>query len=493
MKLNEFIWNNYKQTQRGIETIEAFKLGDLETIIPKFAKSLPFGPEATIVYIDNVLEYIFEPNLANEISFDEAEKLLTNLYETGITFLFENDEKINSGPLKTQYFNVISEISTWLYLKYPSIFKPYYFRNNFDVLTKIADTFEFDLPDVPLKRNHKDRFFYFFEWCKTLSNFQIENNLNDEELCAFLYDFAPNFFEIENKKDSQLPEPTQVWWIGGDKGGGDFEFLDNANNEDTNYWQGNQDTRKGDILVMYCLSPRSYIHSIWRATRDGIVDPFFYYYGNIYIGFGQKVSPIGINELKKDEYFGKNPLVRKNLQGINGYPLSSEDYDYLQKMLSERGYDTSNLPQLYNYVFEQNKDLKNEREVETELIEPFLIKIGYTENDWIRQLTLRMGKGERNFPDYAFLSDNTKGYEKAFMLIESKFHIKNNRELEDTFKQVWSYGQRLSSRILIIADKDSIWIYKQINNSFERNTYKKYFWKELKDPDIYNEIKKILI
>lgn len=91
--------------------------------------------------------------------------------------------------------------------------------------------------------------------------------------------------------DQRLPQPTQVWWIGGNKVGGDFKFVDQLSQDVIGFWQGNLDTKRGDILVMYCLAPRSYIHSIWQATADGIGDPFFHYYSSIYIGLGQKVPP----------------------------------------------------------------------------------------------------------------------------------------------------------------------------------------------------------
>jgi hypothetical protein len=103
-----------------------------------------------------------------------------------------------------------------------------------------------------------------------------------------------------------------------------------------------------------------------------------------------------------------------------------------------------------------------------------------------------MGRGEGNFPDYAFLTDQTQGFEKASMLIESKFWIRNHRELEDTFKQVWSYGQRLSANKLVIADKDAIWIYDKKQDAFERTRYLKLFWKELENPDTFNKLKKLI-
>lgn len=159
---------------------------------------------------------------------------------------------------------------------------------------------------------------------------------------------------------------------------------------------------------------------------------------------------------------------------------------------NKKGGRINELPQLYSHTFELNRELKNEREVEMHLIEPMLEKVGFAAKDWVRQLPVRMGRGERNFPDYAFLIDKTKGYEKAFILIESKFWIKNNRELEETFKQVWSYGLRLGASVIVIADKDAIWIYEKKRDAFDRTIYIKLYWKELENPDNFNRLKKLI-
>ncbi|PJJ68080.1 restriction endonuclease subunit R [Chryseobacterium geocarposphaerae] len=491
MKLNKFTWNNYLQTTEAKETIGIFQNSDIDSISNKFINNIEFSEEKATNFILNLYNFAINPKLNSIQNYQEANLFLEDIYDNGIELIFEDGEK-EIPLLKDDFTHLISIVSTWLFYEYPEIFKPYFFKNNYDLLTKIADTFHLDLPKVPLKRYKKERFLHYLDLCKCFNKFQKENELTDFEFCAFLYDFAPKFIK-ETDDEKELPEPSQVWWIGGDKHGEDFEFLDtNLNSNISSFWQGNIDTKRGDILVVYCLAPRSYIHSVWRVKRDGIADPFFHYYSNIYITNGQKVPPITIHELKADKHFSKNPLVRKNLQGINGYPLSSEDYLRLQEIFNEKGYNSSNLPQLYNYTYEQNKEIQNEREVEINLIEPFLKRIGYIEKDWIRQLSIRMGRGERNYPDYAFLTDKTQNYEKASMLIESKFHIKNNKELEETFKQIWSYGQRLNSHTLIIADKDSIWIYLRKNDSFDRTKYKKFFWKELENSDKYNEVKKLI-
>ena len=491
MKLNNFIWNNYKQTPQGKETIDIFANRDSMQILSKFAPSLPVTIDTASGFIDDLLQFCTSPKFSDTLSMEEAAELYNEIVQKGFTITYPDGEIDKYDSKNYNISQMLSLISTWLYLVYPDFFKPYFFTNNFTLLIRIADNFGLDLPAVPLKRYKDQRHLYYNQLCETFADFQFDNDLTAPEMCAFLYDFAPNYLS-QTQEHQELPQATQIWWIGGDKGGGDFDFLDSAKPDGTSFWQGSVDTKRGDILVMYCLSPRSYIHSIWRATADGIADPFFYYYSSIYIGHPQKVTPISIKELKTDIYFSKNPLVRKNLQGINGYPMSSEDYAKLQQLIQKKGGSLLELPQLYSHIFEQNKDLQNERDVETHLIEPLLKKIGYAEKDWVRQLSVRMGRGERNYPDYTFLSDKTPGYEKAFMLIESKFWIKNNLELEDTFKQAWSYGQRLSANTVVIADKEAIWIYLSKRDSFDRTDYTKLFWKELEEPDKFNQAKKLI-
>lgn len=61
-----------------------------------------------------------------------------------------------------------------------------------------------------------------------------------------------------------------------------------------------------------------------------------------------------------------------------------------------------------------------------------------------------------------------------------------------TFKQVYSYGLRLSAKMLVIADKNAIWIYEKQNGSFDRTIFVKKYWKELEIPDVFNNIKKLI-
>lgn len=40
---------------------------------------------------------------------------------------------------------------------------------------------------------------YYWELCEVFYRFRIENQLSPAELCAFLYDYAPNFISKEKQ------------------------------------------------------------------------------------------------------------------------------------------------------------------------------------------------------------------------------------------------------------------------------------------------------
>jgi hypothetical protein len=486
MKINEFQWNNYKETQAGKETLSLFSEFNLETEKVLINKFLPDRDEAT--FFIKGLDEIYSQEVKGCNNPQEAEKFFIKMMEEGIS---ADDENLFGTEDYSQSFYNLPIISLWLYSRLPNFYIPYFFSRKFFELTKIADNFLIDLPQVPLKKDKYARLKYYWDLCVVLKTFQKENNLNNAELCAFLYDYAPKFLGFEKNliSNENLPQPSQIWLVGGDKYGFDFDFLDNANSQSSGFWQGNVDTKRGDIVIMYCLAPRSVIHSVWRATSNGIADPFFYFYGSINIGVGIKTPPIHISELKSDKHFSLNPLVRKNLQGINGYSFSSVDYQHLLSMFSEKGFDISQLPKLYRPEISLDLDLKNERDVEINLVEPLLERLDYNPKDWIRQMSVRMGRGERNYPDYAFFANSEKGYEKAKMLIETKFFIKTNVELEETFKQARSYAVRLEASILIICDKECLWFYEKINGSFDRSVFIKKYWGEVNNPDDFRIIK----
>jgi len=140
----------------------------------------------------------------------------------------------------------------------------------------------------------------------------------------------------------------------------------------------------------------------------------------------------------------------------------------------------------------QNIHFENERDVEINLLEPLLEKLGYTEKDWIRQLPLRMGRGERNYPDYAIGVDHSKKHEETAKLIfEAKFRIKNQKELKESFLQAKSYARRLNCTAMVIVAVEGLWIsHSKDEFNFEKLTY--FNWNEFESSEKWNLFKKLI-
>lgn len=196
-----------------------------------------------------------------------------------------------------------------------------------------------------------------------------------------------------------------------------------------------------------------------------------------------------MKELQADEYFSKHPLIRKKFQGVNGWPMSSEDYSELLRIIKAKGFDIDTLPKLYAPTLPQNISIEIERDVEQQLLEPLLNSMGWYENkDFIRQLPIQAGRGHRIFPDYALHYGNKPNEERAKVLIEAKLCMRNNKEREEAYLQARSYARLLNSSVIVLCDKDYLIVYEK-KDSFDRDRYKKYCWGDFENPDTFNELK----
>ena len=188
------------------------------------------------------------------------------------------------------------------------------------------------------------------------------------------------------------------------------------------------------------------------------------------------------------QFGAKRGLVKASMQGVAGTPCTKGEYDAFLKMLEEKGFDTSVLPRLQYTGLPSDVELNIEKDVEEKLLEPLLKKLGYTEKNWVRQLPVRMGRGERNYPDYALFPKGAKGEETAKFLWEAKFMIQNKRQLHEAFRQAKFYAMRLQSLGFGLVAKEGIWI-SLSKDCFLFDKMKSYSWANLENPDVFNEVK----
>lgn len=487
MKFNQYLWNLYRNSPEGKSAISAFsdrkEWIDEEHLFEKYNPRIKDAFNSEIIC--NILEdfwcYKVSEYESTELnSLDDARKLYEEIISTGL--MIETEEVLKIGDFN-QMLGYIPLLSMELNYMFGEYFFPYLYINELFHLEKLADYFEIELPPIPKKPDYKARCMYYWELCKVFYRFRTGNGLSPDELSAFMYDYAPNLLKKEG--NTEMPKPSATWFIGGLIEGYGKEWI-------TGFWQSNKDTKKGDILVHYETSPVSAITCLWIAQTDGVIDPFFHYYSNTYIGDRIDIPHISLKELKTDEYFSKHSLVRKNFQGVNGWQVTGKDYSELLRMIEAKGFDISNLPQIYIPSLPEGIIVESERDVEVSLLEPLLNSMGWYEyKNYIRQLPIHAGRGHRIFPDYALHYDNKPNDEKAQVLIEAKYHMKNNQEIEAAFLQAFSYAKLLMSSVIVLCDKECVLVYDN-KNGFSRSQYKKYYWEDMRNPDLYNELKKKL-
>lgn len=510
--MNKSIWNLYKNSERGKESIDLFTFDinndDLEIkakkIFHRYSEYLG-GTGGEDYFLDicfNILyNIIADGNLFiedKEVSNNYFERLIDNLE------LFEVDENSNGEIVRIEntlpyikqkdyksFCSILSELSLILYFYGHSNFYPIFFKVQFDVLLKILDVLGIPIPKLPSKADKRGRLLLYSDLCNLISEFASVNDLTPEETCACIYDFSLLLLE-ENKNPSEMPEPTNIWLTGGSKR--DYEtFLKSINGNSKSVWSCNESTRRGDIIVMYVVAPYSCIQSVWRADIDGVFTPFDFYNSRSRVSNGIIIPHIKLTELKSDQYFSKQPIVRKNFQGVNGVRFSVSDYIELQRILKDKGFDITLLPQLYNPDLKLVNKLYNEKDVEEELLIPLLNKLGYSEKDWTRQLSQKAGRKEKAIPDFVFMPKGEIHFQNAPMIIEAKFDMSSSVERMKSYNQALSYARLMRSSIFGICDKDRLIIYKEKEGLFDRftPTFEKH-WSSINDGEVFGKLKQII-
>ena len=340
-------------------------------------------------------------------------------------------------------------LSMALYFWNP-FFVPMLYYGRFDIIQSSCARLGIDLPTLPHTNHYKEYLMYYYDICEAIDGWAENHQMNDAELCACLYDYAPRFAAAVEEK-TELPKPTNVWFVGADKG--DFETLDEIVDPTPHIWQCSDRVLRGDIVVVYCRNPRSYIHSIWRAACDGMYNPFDNYTTRTLLVNGIRIPEITHKELREHPYFKDVPIVRKNLQGIGRTELTATDYDELLKWIGEKGGNVEALPKLYDGSRQVRSDIKLEKDVEEKILIPVLMDLGYEQTDWVRQLKYKKGRGVSEIPDFVILPEGEELHVHSPLMIEAKLHMKTSKERAENFSQAYSYARTIFAKYLGICDK----------------------------------------
>lgn len=398
-------------------------------------------------------------------------------------------------------YNVLLSFALYKYI--PEFFLPNLYFMQFSYFKRFAEKYDLDLPEMPNCSDYRKRWLYYVDMCNALNGFAIENGIQDPgELCAFLFDY-----EITNIKDEMNVEfakpmpkvPEQAWILVGNYGEGE-------KNMEYGFWQANQLTCKGDIMLFYEKSPVKKLNAVWTALDDGFVDPFGHYYAYSFIGKKIEIpddQAVTYDDFKNSEYFKSRSkegnFVSKNFQDVSGWTVTSQDYAEIKRMLELKGFDTSVLPNLYEPEVRANVTIINEKSVEDFLLKPLLEEMGWKQDvDYFQQVEFPAGhsttghKMEKR-PDFCLHLTRTGNLMKAKVVIEVKHYMKNNKEIAAAFTQGVSYANWGKAKVFVLCDEKQIRVYEQNQNGdFDENKWKRFRWEEMEVLEKFNELKKLL-
>ncbi len=509
MKFNNYLWDLYKSNSKSLENDKELLFSNASfedaniyfTCFEADSNYEPLSKPKEIECLVDLVRVIKDFAKDEEAtSIDEAEEIFRviaddriDLY-SGDDFYLPDEDKdkkyisyLGGGIEHERFYQTdiisnIEHITLGLHQAYPQFFFPYLFVREFNRLNELANFFDIKLPSLPKKRHKRDRAFYYLEVNRIFQDLRAKLKLSPTEFNFFIYDFGLKNLESLNthsKTKENLPNPSRAWLIIGYGTGIDAEFLNNLNEETVTQWQGKIEMRVGDIVLMYQRNPKSSLHSIWRVVESGFNDPYAFHYAQTKIGYPIEIPKITFKEIRENEILGLMPIVKASFQGATGSTFSLSEYNEVLKLINSKNPNIRNLPHLPIVEELKNIEISNERDVEINLLEPLLEKLGFANNEWIRQFPVRMGRGQRNYPDYVYGGDPTHGEETAKALIECKYHIDRDATLTDTFKQAKSYALRLRAKLFALADKQGIWIFRYVNDDFNRDVFEYMSWVEL--------------
>ena len=520
-KISKTMWNRYKESAEGKEVIALFKnlcsdsrttedmLNVAQRFNPEFFKN--FGKKdfkilrTQLNYYDETLTEIINNN---DLKMENGDDFI-NFYFGFLHTFFSEEEGDDFNKLPQSGFKTLlgtnMMMSLVLYARFPAFFIPNLFVMQFVYLKKFAEKYDIELPKIPNRSDYRERCLYYLDLCIEIVNFAAENGVDDlAEMCAFIYGCELPIIkdELDAEFDKPMPiVPEQAWILVGNYG-------EEEKNMKHGFWQANQLTCRGDIMLFYEKSPVKKLNSVWIALEDGVVDPFFYYYSHTYIGNKIEIpadKAITFEDFKNSEYFKienrgtKGNFVSKNFQDVSGWSVTSEDYAEIKRMLEAKGFDTSVLPSLYEPKVMEGVNVELESDVSWKLLVPLLEQMGWKyKEDFFDEVEFPAGRGTTGHkmekrPDFCLHMTGTEKDRGAKVIIEAKLNMKNNEEISANYNQGLSYAKWGNAQVLVLCDKNQIRVYERNDKgNFDENKWIRFRWEEMQNLEKYNELKRLL-
>lgn len=295
-----------------------------------------------------------------------------------------------------------------------------------------------------------------------------KQNLNPWQTWAAVYDLGPRL--LPPPPSYPVRETPRVWVVATNDSDGEFAIIDAHGEENVGAWAINKNAKRGDLALMYCVSPRSSLVSVYRVLEDSHFDPFGGWNG-FRAEIGEKIAIpwISIGEMKRDSVFREWKLVKGNFQGLLHYEVPQEVWiqlvDRTRDADSVAGARLSALGKAAHGVRELrvSGETWSEKEVEDKIVLPLLERCGWKAETTIGrqvEMLIKVGSGKPQKVRADFVGYRKTLSSDACLVVEVKRRISSTKDLEFAALQAESYAGRLRCSKFAVASPEGIWVYK---------------------------------
>lgn len=299
-----------------------------------------------------------------------------------------------------------------------------------------------------------------FEWGKS-------HNLKVWQTWAAVYDLGPRLLPLPRPYSEG--GPPRVWIIATNKSLGGFDMIDGHGAENVGTWAINPAAKRGDIAIMYCVSPRSAIVGVYRVLEDAHRDPFGGWNG-FRAEVGEKITIpwIRFSEMKKHPILGKWGLVRCNFQGLLHHEVPRVAWEAIKDIVQAKDLDTRRRLDLIGEAADTTEIVSpefnyTEKQVEDQFIIPLLEQLGWTVGRTLIQqdvMMIKVGSGPPRKCRADFVGCKGDMTSVALMVVEAKRKISSRKDLEYASLQAESYASRKRCTRYAVISPEGVWVYE---------------------------------
>ncbi len=289
--------------------------------------------------------------------------------------------------------------------------------------------------------------------------FRSRRKLEHWQVWSLVYDLAPRLLP---SPPPYAAGPHQVWMIAASRDS--FQEADDMEPSKAAMWTINLNANRGDLALMYCMTPRSAFTHLFRVDQDAGDDPFGGY-SLAWTRITDKVTlpPITLQEMRTDPVLRRWHQVKADFRGLNRSPIPEDVWVRIKQLVAEKDPETAELLERYEVRGPRKRNGSlTETEFEDKVVIPILERLGWHPEKTLKRqhdFWIKVGSGRPTNVRADIVGYRGALSSEVILVIESKRKITSEAELKSAREQCESYCGKLRCSRFAVAAPEGIWVY----------------------------------